>query len=185
MKINGLQSTWMVFVGCLLLLIITLLVWRARQLPPNYSTRDVSVEMFWTEFPSDKLMWDDYEARTLVENLRRETGWAMPPTCSIRNEVISAFGASGRRLYLISMSQVQYAAFRGSAMNNDGQQIAPPQNPDCAPLWWNPPKVESLILNHGLSIATYDSNRTLLFLRTRRRKNSACKWARRVRMTDF
>jgi hypothetical protein len=149
---------------------ITWLVWRATTVHAVFTQIDpnMRIEMSWFELGPDDFTPDSHEGKILLEEFRAEAGWAKPPICTIKKEVISANGASGPKLYIISMSQDQFTAFRQAAMSHGAEQIAPPENDVVVPLWWNPPKVESLRWDYGRAHATYDSERQLLFFRNYR-----------------
>jgi hypothetical protein len=128
----------------------------------------MNIEMRWRECKPDEIAPGSYEATTLLNSFQAKAGTARPPVCTIENEVSTANGASGGRLYLISMSQEQFTAFRQALISHGADEIDPPKNPDIVPTWWNPPKVKCLRWDYGRAHATYDSGRQLLFFRNYR-----------------
>ena len=169
MSITDHRAYWAILFGCLVFLTSIVCLYEAANRPISVFTTLAPFDgMTWNHFRPDQLTPGSYEVKMLLDSFQAKAGTAQPPICTIEAEVCSANGASGGRLYLISMSQDQFTAFRQAVISHGADQIDPPENPDIVPLWWNPPKVTSLRWDNGRAYATYDSSKQLLYFRNYR-----------------
>ena len=110
---------------------------------------------------------DTPEAKNIFEDLRKKTNSSQPLIGTIENAANSGNFFHTWRLWIISLSQDQYSAFRETVIKQGGSEVSETQEQADYwaanfPSWWNPPKSEILIL--GNFNAIYDKDRQIMFL---------------------